>query len=96
MVSSFYCFRLFAQLDNSSSGKQRPASKPGTSLYTVLLTLQACIGGLLFGYDTGVVSSAMLFIPSAKGMTPMDTVWQELIVSITPGMAGIGALVAGR
>ncbi|CAJ0557789.1 unnamed protein product, partial [Mesorhabditis spiculigera] len=80
----------------SSSGRPQPSEQPKTTFYVVLLTCLACVGGLLFGYDTGVVSSAMLFLPDNPGMKGLNTVWQELIVSITPGMAGIGALVAGK
>lgn len=38
----------------------------------------------------------MLYLPDNKGMDNLSTFWQELIVSITPGMAGIGSLVAGE
>ncbi|GMS78916.1 hypothetical protein PENTCL1PPCAC_1091, partial [Pristionchus entomophagus] len=64
--------------------------------YVVLLTMLACIGGLLFGYDTGVTSSVMLFLPENPGMKPLSNFWQELIVSITPGLAVVGSLVAGK
>ncbi len=55
----------------------------------------AAIGALLFGYDTGVVSSAMLFVPNNAGMRYLSPFWQEIIVSITPAMAAIGSLIAG-
>ncbi|PAV78174.1 hypothetical protein WR25_26187 [Diploscapter pachys] len=84
------------ELSHSGKSQGRPATTPSISLYIILLTVQACIGGLLFGYDTGVVSSAMLFVPDNAGMNHMGIGWQELIVSITPGMAGIGALLAGQ
>lgn len=34
----------------------------------------------------------MLYVPKNGGMKPMSDVWKELVVSITPGMASIGAL----
>ncbi|GMT10313.1 hypothetical protein PFISCL1PPCAC_1610, partial [Pristionchus fissidentatus] len=75
---------------------EKPSHKPPVTGYTIGLTLLACIGGLLFGYDTGIMSGIQLFFGKAEGMKPLSTLWVELIVSVTPGVAAIGALAAGR
>ena len=49
-------------------------------------------GGFLFGYDTGVVSGAMLLVDKEFSLTPF---WHELIVGITIGAAALAAAVAG-
>lgn len=49
-----------------------------------LLTMLSAIGGFLFGYDTGVVSGAMLQIADDPRIN-LGTVWTELIVSVTVG-----------
>jgi sugar porter (SP) family MFS transporter len=52
------------------------------------------LGGLLFGYDTGVISGALLFIGrDFHGLTSFD---KELLTSILLIGALIGALAAGR
>jgi sugar porter (SP) family MFS transporter len=52
------------------------------------------LGGLLFGYDTGVISGALLFIgKDFPGLTSFD---KELLTSILLIGALIGALAAGR
>src|SRR5437899_12123030 len=52
------------------------------------------LGGLLFGYDTGVISGALLFIgKDFPGLTSFD---KELMTSILLIGALIGALAAGR
>lgn len=48
----------------------------------------AAIGGFLFGYDTGVVSGAMLLL---KDEFHLDNVQQELVVSVTVA----GAILVG-
>jgi sugar porter (SP) family MFS transporter len=52
------------------------------------------LGGLLFGYDTGVISGALLFIgKDFHGLTSFD---KELLTSILLIGALIGALAAGK
>ncbi|MGN6205105.1 sugar porter family MFS transporter [Humibacter sp.] len=52
----------------------------------------AAIGGLLFGYDTGVISGALLFI---KKDLHADATAQEWIVSVLLLGAIVGALISG-
>jgi sugar porter (SP) family MFS transporter len=52
----------------------------------------AALGGLLFGYDTGVISGALLFIRQELSLSPA---LQGIVVAIAPGGAAIGAAVAG-
>ena len=55
-----------------------PPSRPPFRLH--LLTLLSAVGGFLFGYDTGVVSGAMVLI---RKEFELSNLWQELIVSST-------------
>ncbi|HWW83545.1 MAG TPA: sugar porter family MFS transporter [Vicinamibacterales bacterium] len=53
----------------------------------------AAIGGLLFGYDTGVISGAELFLKKDFELSTFDL---ELIVSGVLAGAAVGSLVGGR
>jgi sugar porter (SP) family MFS transporter len=53
----------------------------------------AAIGGLLFGYDTGVISGAELFLKKDFVLSTFDL---ELIVSGVLAGAAVGSLVGGR
>ncbi|PIS01256.1 MAG: MFS transporter [Chlamydiae bacterium CG10_big_fil_rev_8_21_14_0_10_35_9] len=55
--------------------------------YTVFVSIIAAIGGLLFGYQTAVVSGALLFL---EGHFDLTTLQQQLVVSTLL----IGALIA--
>uniref|UniRef100_A0A915PW95 Major facilitator superfamily (MFS) profile domain-containing protein n=1 Tax=Setaria digitata TaxID=48799 RepID=A0A915PW95_9BILA len=88
---------VYIGIVNDSPYKQEnPKKQAEANAYVYLLTLVAAMGGLLFGYDTGIVSAIMLYLPYNKYMAGLSTVWQEVIISITSGMAGIGALTAGK
>ncbi|KAK2405725.1 inositol transporter [Trifolium repens] len=56
--------------------------------YILGTTFAAGIGGLLFGYDTGVISGALLYIKEDFEMVKKSSFVQELIV----GMALLGAI----
>ena len=64
----------------------------GGGVFMLTLTGLATIGGFLFGYDTGVVSGAMILM---KEEFNLDSVWQEMIVSITVGGAAAFAMIGG-
>lgn len=58
----------------------------------IWISVTAALGGFLFGYDTGVISGATLFIRKQFHTT---TFQEELIISIVSFGAIFGALVAG-
>ncbi|XP_027368650.1 inositol transporter 4 [Abrus precatorius] len=65
------------------------------SPYIMRLALSAGIGGLLFGYDTGVISGALLYIREDFDEVDKKTWLQETIVSMAVAGAIIGAAFGG-
>ncbi len=63
-----------------------------TSGFVIGLSLLAAMGGFLFGYDTGVISGAMILLVKTFNLNP---VWQEVVVSVTVGAAALFALAGG-
>jgi MFS transporter, SP family, galactose:H+ symporter len=61
-------------------------------MYLYLIAAVAALGGLLFGYDTGVISGALLFIRQVMSLSPT---LQGIVVAIALAGAAIGAAVAG-
>ena len=58
----------------------------------VKMVFLSAIGGFLFGYDTGIVSGAMVFI---RDDFELDDLWQEVIISITILGAWIFSILSG-
>nr|GMD43995.1 inositol transporter 4 [Ipomoea batatas] len=63
--------------------------------YIMRLAMSAGIGGLLFGYDTGVISGALLYIKEDFKAVQDKTWLQETIVSMGVGGAIVGAALGG-
>ncbi|XP_019895925.1 solute carrier family 2 member 13b isoform X2 [Esox lucius] len=63
-----------------------------TPVFVYTLAFFSALGGFLFGYDTGVVSGAMLLLKKEMQLTSL---WQELLVSSTVGAAAISSLAGG-
>jgi major inositol transporter-like SP family MFS transporter len=62
--------------------------------FLIRLTIISTLGGLLFGYDTGVISGALLYMRDDLMMNAVEEAW---VVSalLFPG-AAFGALLGGR
>jgi SP family galactose:H+ symporter-like MFS transporter len=68
-----------------------PMAKGNTKFVTIAAAVSA-LGGLLFGYDTGVISSAILFI---KQDFSLSAITEEFVVSAVLFGAVIGAIFGG-
>src|SRR5262249_61728708 len=65
---------------------------PAAAASFYLVAAVAALGGLLFGYDTGVISGALLFIREAFALSAR---MQEIVVAIVLAGAAISAAAAG-
>uniref|UniRef100_A0A8C6YCM2 Proton myo-inositol cotransporter n=1 Tax=Naja naja TaxID=35670 RepID=A0A8C6YCM2_NAJNA len=78
-----------AELERAAR-RQFQQDEPAAFVYVVAAF--SALGGFLFGYDTGVVSGALLLL---KKELRLDAAWQELLVSGTVGAAALAALLGG-
>src|SRR3712207_3867032 len=85
--------------EKDGAGGQRPVTPSdqragARSGYLTKLTVISTLGGLLFGYDTGVISGALLYMKDDLNLT---TTTEAAVVSVLlfPGAAG-GALLGGK
>lgn len=69
------------------------AGRAPSNMFVYVAAAFAALGGLLFGYDTGVISGALIFIQKNFALS---TFHQELVVSVVLVGACIGALSGGR
>ncbi|KAJ5723214.1 hypothetical protein N7488_001249 [Penicillium malachiteum] len=65
------------------------------SWYVWLVAMTASTAGLLFGYDTGVISGATTYMGSDLTGSPITSNQKELITSLCSGGAFFGAIFAG-
>ena len=65
------------------------------NLFVWTLTLSSCVSGLLFGYDTGVISSTLVSIGTDLSSRPLTNLDKGLITSCTSLFALIASPIAG-
>ncbi|XP_029378561.1 proton myo-inositol cotransporter-like isoform X3 [Echeneis naucrates] len=93
-MSSFMGSRRQRKMDDGERSLIGPPASGGDASmwFVYVLAAFSALGGLLFGYDTGVVSGAMLLLKKEMNLSAL---WQELLVSSTVGAAAISALIGG-
>lgn len=79
--------------DSNIQPEVRPAQLTQGNRYAYMVASIAAVGGLLFGYDTGVISGALLYLEPAFHLAPTAS---EIAVSAVLIGAIIGAAVGGR
>lgn len=70
----------------------RETGSPARSGYLYVVAGFSALGGVLFGYDTGVISGALLFIRQDFDLSPW---WQGAVVSVLMIGAMVGAVICG-
>ena len=65
-----------------------------SSTYAWMVSITAGVGGLLFGYDTGIILAILVYLGTDLGKT-LNGNEKELVTSITSGGAFLGAGLAG-
>lgn len=89
LLESFMTKEQYLTLNRASG----PNSDAPTAPFVKVIAIIATLGGLLFGYDTGVISGALLFMGSELHLTPLTT---GLVTSSLLFGAAFGALLAGH
>ena len=74
------------------AGPQPPKAGPPNRRFWVVITILTC-GGLLFGYDTGVINGAL---PSLTGDLGLEERYEGLVTSALQFGAIFGAIFGGR
>lgn len=81
---------------STSSGSEStlpPLTKGPHSSRLGLISIVACLGGLLFGYDTGVINGALPSLAEEMGLTPFS---EGVVTSSLVFAAAVGAVTCGR
>ncbi|OAG36769.1 hypothetical protein AYO21_09042 [Fonsecaea monophora] len=72
-----------------------PTTQSSANAFIWALTVSACVSGLLFGYDTGVISSTLVSIGTDLSSRHLTTLDKGLITSCTSLFALIASPIAG-
>lgn len=81
--------------DNGRVAPSESKLRSSGSAFLWILTVSACFSGLLFGYDTGVISGTLVSIRTDLSARPLTTLDKSLITSCTSLFALIASPIAG-
>ncbi|OGE49777.1 hypothetical protein PENARI_c020G04991 [Penicillium arizonense] len=66
------------------------------SWFVWLAALTASMAGLLFGYDTGIISGVLVYLGDSLDSRPVTSNEKEMITALCSGGAFVGAIFAGN
>ncbi|OAA67188.1 glycoside hydrolase family 72 [Niveomyces insectorum RCEF 264] len=75
-------------------GREQGAAAAAPGLFIWLLTLSAGLSGLLFGYDTGVISATLVSIGSSLSGRPLTSLDKSVITAATALLALVASPAA--
>lgn len=84
-----------SHVENDTKGGQDFIEDSAPGLFLNLCVVATAIGGMLFGYDTGVISGVLVVLGDdldGRLLTPSN---KELITALCAAGAFIGAIIAG-
>lgn len=86
---------LIAASEGDDSHVPTPTLHSSGNAFVWALTLSACVSGLLFGFDTGVISGTLVSIGTDLSSRELTTLDKGLITSCTSLFALIASPIAG-
>jgi hypothetical protein len=63
-----------------------PQYKPQLGLFIYWLCIMTSIGGFIVGFDTVILTPAMVFFQDNEGMKPWSSGWKDAIFSASLGL----------
>lgn len=81
--------------DHPSESLPAPTLRSSGNTFVWALTVSACVSGLLFGYDTGVISSTLVSIGTDLSNRPLTNLDKGFITSCTSLFALVASPIAG-
>ncbi len=81
--------------DEADHGRSDASSASNGNAFVWALTISSCVSGLLFGYDTGVISSTLVSIGTDLSHRSLTTLDKGLITSSVSAFALVASPIAG-
>lgn len=92
MISRYHAGGIVINSTRSMSDSTISSNDSGSFIYTLFISFVAAVGGLLFGFDTGVISGAIPFVTAEFSLNTYQVGFavSNLMIACT-----VGALFAG-